>query len=121
MDLNALKHEDEILRVLRAAQERIRKPQNWIESPRAQSSYGDLSDGSDPTAIRWCALGAIDWVMGECVDLRSPVVSTLKAAAIEMGFSFVAETNWHGYDACHEMFSRAQELRLAEIMEVAAA
>lgn len=118
MNLDAIRSEDEILRVLRAAQERIRDPKKWISSPRSVTRDGVyLPDGSDPSATRWCALGALDWASGEEVELDSPVSLVLRKAAREMGFGHVAEANWDGHDTCRTMFDRAQELRWADMME----
>ena len=104
-----LYQDDEILRVLRAAQERIRKPENWC-----QGAYGDhRSDHSE-----LCAWGAIKWATRD----EWPAAMVLNVAAHKLGFGSAGALNdGTNHPTVMHMFSRAIELRLAEIMETVTA
>ena len=116
-----LNQDDEILRVLRAAQERIRKPENWCQN----LMHLTTDDGTD----QWCARGAI-W----CFDGDVAADNLLCRAASEMGYGdppsrhgtvherhqVVTLNNTTDHPTVMAMFSRAIELRLAEIMETVA-
>ena len=116
-----LYQDDEILRVLRAAQERIRKPENWCQNTLHK-------DGA------FCARGAIAVAVGIALeDLSNSIWSNkrlitadkyLVSAVKRMGVGHdcpatLNNTTDHPTVMC--MFDRAIELRLAEIMETAAA
>lgn len=119
MDLTALQHEDPILKVLDAAQERIRDPENW--GRRYLYKHGKL-----------CARGAVmaaagvpianDMFQGFTSKLYNRAEGYLNAAAVEAGFLSSAYLN---DDAGHlptmAMFNLAIELRLADMMEAAVA
>ena len=47
------------LDVLKKARTRIEKPDRWCQGVSAQRSDGGLVDPNDPTACRWCAIGAL--------------------------------------------------------------
>ena len=115
-----LYQDDEILRVLRAAQKRIRRPENWCQ-------------GVLYLADQVCARGAILVALGMPTysayqksyfgwgDQYDQTDAYLSRAAHEMGFFGSGELNNHSdHPTVMAMFERAQELRLAEIMEVAA-
>ncbi len=109
MDLEALRHEDPIMKVLRAAQERIRKPENWC-----QGTYGDRH--SDHGEL--CAWGAIRWATPD----EWPAALVLNAAAKQNGFSSAGALNdCTDHPTVMAMFDRAQELRMADMMEAAVA
>jgi len=47
------------LDVLKAARKRIDKPENWLQGEFARTADGYLCESStDPTAAKWCMLGA---------------------------------------------------------------
>ncbi len=145
MPLDGTLYEDEILRVLRAAQERIRNPANWC-----QDFLNYLTaDG----ATQYCARGALLKVTNDSIghwSIASPdravaADKLLCQAAVEAGYTetLVGDPEaplgsyqdkvelelWHQENASvhlnnnsdHStvmaMFDRAQELRRAEIME----
>ncbi len=110
-----LYQDDETLRVLRAAQERIRDPANWCQG-RLQKV---TRDGTE----QWCARGAVHgsqtWYEG--------ADALLSRVAIEMGHvnergprhAVVALNNSTDHNTVMAMFDRAKELRQAEIMAYA--
>lgn len=53
----------EALKVARAKIE-----QGWCRDFRAINGRGVAVDGNDPSAVRWCALGALDAALGYSVD-----------------------------------------------------
>ncbi len=117
MPLDGTLYEDETLRVLRVAQERIRDPKNWC-----QNTYGQWKSDNEPV----CSIGALYWVVHTDNPSLSPTQSQdgrsafqyLFTAAKQLGFSGVGRLNdTSNYDTTHTMFDRAQELRRAEIME----
>lgn len=98
--------QDPILRVLSAAQERIREPENWC-----QKSYGG-DDGPN------CAVGAL-WTVARGCDYR-PAYRLLNMASRELSgriASFLNDTTDH--PTVMVMFSRAIELRLADMAKEA--
>ncbi len=120
MPLDGTLDQDEALVILDVAQERIRDPKDWIAFPRALGENGTrfLEGGHDPRARQWCALGAIDYASGDYVSVYgNPTALLLERAAKALGFDFVAQANWDGYDTCHAMFDRARELHMIEIKE----
>ncbi len=120
MPLDGTLPQDETLVILNVAQERIRDPEDWIKSPRARnkSERISLGGGHDPRADQWCAIGALDYALDDYVSIyENPAALLLKRAAHDLGFQFVAQANWDGYDTCHAMFDRARELHMAEAKE----
>ncbi len=121
MDLDALRHEDPILKVLHAAQERIRLPERW-----RQCVFGDWM--FDDTQI--CAWGALNWVeyraagnLG-CGDstVWAQAFDYLDTAARQIGYLGIADLNDStDHPTVMAMFDRAQELRMADMMEAVAA
>ncbi len=112
-----LYQDDEILRVLRAAQERIRKPENWCQGYLERVTL----DGTE----QWCARGAVIAETG----YNSDADVLLNRAAVETGYvdhhgpkhAVVALNNTTDHPTVMLMFSRAIELRQAEILAVAPA
>ena len=107
MNLDAIRGEDEILRVLRAAQERIRDPNEQL-----------------------CAWGALNWVEYQATGnlgrsdstARAKAFDYLNIAAREEGYGGFSELNDRtDHPTVMAMFDRAQELRLADMMEAAVA
>ena len=117
MPLDGTLNQDETLVILNVAQERIRDPKDWIESPRATDEVGNQTWGNDSESTQWCALGAVDYSLGVHVSLHHPVTLLLDQAASDLGFGFVAQANWDGYDTCHAMFDRAREIHMAKTKE----
>lgn len=115
MDLTALNHEDPILKVLSAAQERIRDPKNWCRGVLHQTT----PDGTE----QWCARGAIHFMEHPCVD------GLLNRAAREMHYmdemgpahAVVCLNNTAGHSTVMAMFDRARALRMAAMIEAAVA
>ena len=113
-----LYEDDEILRVLRAAQEHIRDPENWCQHDRI-GPRGKV-----------CAAGAIHIATGTLYENDVWTVDGaeagkyLDAAARKFGFDFAFDLN-DDEDTDHPMvmamFDRAQELCLADMMEAAVA
>ena len=115
-----LYQDDEILAVLIAAQERIRKPENWCIGDFAQDRSGQRVIFSAPNAVKFCAIGALQAV-GEKL-FASDARDYLNLAAEEAGYWCApALNNATDQPTTYVMFSRAIELRQAEIMEVAVA
>lgn len=119
MNLDAIRGEDEILRVLRAAQERIRDPENW--GKHALYEHGRL-----------CARGALAVSVGIAVERLDCTIwensfflsadKYLVIAARKAGFICTADlNNKTDHLTTLAMFDRAQELRLADMMEAAVA
>jgi len=108
MDLTALNHEDPILKVLGAAQERISKPKNWC-----QGSYGFNHSPH-------CAVGVIlfmtttDNAYLDCLDL-------LNTSAGQLGrYNGASDLNDStDHPTVMAMFDRARALRMADMLEAA--
>lgn len=99
--------EDEVLRTLHAAQERIRDPENWCQRSLQRVTVEGV--------IQWCALGAM--YMDKNKHMASPY---LRDSAYQMGYPTIATLNNRtNHPTVMAMFDRAQELRRAEIMEEA--
>ena len=122
MNLDALRDEDQILRVLRAAQERIRDPKNWCQRTLARTISGMDVWPTEPDAVQYCARGALE---AETNFGRQHAHQLLHRAALEMGYggpdtdkdAAVVLNDTANHLIVMLMFDRAQELRLAEIME----
>ena len=107
-----LYEDDEILRVLRAAQERIRLPENWY-----QGNYSNVSEGhwDDIGATAWCAEGAFRIEDG---DPHGEAWGYVISAAGEIDDSRPCDLNdYTDHPTTLAMFDRARELRLADMME----
>ncbi len=116
MPLDGTLYEDETLRVLRAAQERIRDPENWCIGNLAQNSIGRPVSATSSVAVKFCALGALQAV--GCRAFGSDPGKYLDLAANEAGYEAAPYLNNNtDQPTTHAMFDRAQELRRAEIME----
>ena len=50
--------------ILRAARELISDPARWTRGKYGATATGNHVRGDDPQAIRWCAYGAIEKVVG---------------------------------------------------------
>lgn len=108
--------QDEILRVLSAAQERIREPENWCQRSLAKRADGNGCWPEDQEAAQWCAVGAL---AAEVTDERGAKAYLIKAAR-EMGYSRVSELNNRtDHLSTLAMFSHAIELRLADMAKEA--
>ena len=98
---------------LREARALIEDPERWTTREYARDAEGGaLDDGAEPAAVCWCAVGALDRVTGEPVDLlHDPAYRLLaKVASYE-----VTRTNdRHGHAAVLRMYDRAIELAEAE-------
>ena len=109
MPLDGTLYEDAILRVLSAAQERIRNPENWCKN----RIYRQTADGTE----QWCAVGA--FYGGSSHDV--PAFGLLDRAAGLMGYSssvggdLLKLNNTTDHPTVMAMFDRAQELRRAEL------
>ncbi len=109
--------EDKVLRVLRAAQERIRDPENWCVGDFAQNHLGKSVNATSSDAVKFCALGALRAV--GCQAFGSAPARYLDLAAAESGYEAAPYLNNNtDQPTTYAMFDRAQELRQAEIMEV---
>ncbi len=106
-----LYHNDEILQILDAAQERIRDPKNWCQ--------GSLNEIGPDGAEQWCARGAIRGVWYQGAD------ALLSRAAVEMGYgdwhgplhAVVALNNSSDHPTVMAMFDRAREIHMAKTKE----
>lgn len=110
--------QDEILRVLSAAQERIREPENWCQGTMWRTTDNDVK--------QWCARGAVYWTYNE--KNNDEADNLLNRAANEMGYSNNSKTgrnaivllnNTTDHPTVMAMFSRAIELRLADMAKEA--
>ncbi len=115
MPLDGTLYEDETLRVLRNAQERIRDPEHWCQH---------ILKRFNGQVKQYCALGAI-----LCFGWNEPEKAAeilLNCAATEMGYkrlhdgrsALVHLNNSSDHDTVKLMFARAIDLRRAEIMEM---
>ncbi len=115
MPFDGTLYEDEILRVLSAAQERIRDPKNWCQ--------GGLYDAGPV-----CARGAIMVALGMSTKLSytnscfpgwtsqyHKVDDYLYRTARQLGHRGTVAVNTTDHLTVMAMFDRAQELRRAEI------
>ncbi len=106
MPLDGTLYEDEILRVLHTAQERIRDPENWC-----QYSYGLNSSPN-------CAVGALLMTPRSTPE----ALGLLNTASKQIGYDGASILNDRtNHPTVMAMFDCAIKLRLAEIMEVAIA
>jgi len=102
---------DETLRVLRSAQERIRNSENWCRGELHQ-----VVDGIE----QWCARGA---VLTEVNRWNSPADELLCQAALDMGYvdlpghELVSLNNCSDHPTVMDMFDLAREKRISEILE----
>jgi len=104
---------DEILRVLRAAQERIRLPENWCQRTCARDSRERIVYAWSPEAVRFCAAGAFIKI-----SKFTSVEKYMTAAALSMGFSTAPSLNDQSdHSTVMAMFERAIELRFQEMTE----
>ncbi len=107
-----LYHNDEILQILDAAQERIRDPKNWCQ----RSLHEVSTDGTE----QWCARGA---VLAEVACWGSPVDKLLNRAALDMGYSdlpgheLVNLNNTSDHPTVMAVFDLAREMCLSQILE----
>lgn len=116
MNLDAIRGEDEILRVLRAAQERIRKPENWWQG---NYSNGSEKHWDDIGATAWCAEGTFRMEGG---DPHGEAWDYVVSAAGEINDSRPCDLNdYTNHPTVMAMYDLAQELRLAAMMEAAVA
>lgn len=116
MPLDGTLYEDETLRVLRAAQERIRNPENWCIGVLAQDGTGYPTDATSPDAVKFCARGALEAVGAD--SYGSNAAHYLTQAAREVGYENPAIlNNKTDQPTTYAMFDLAQELRTAEMVE----
>ena len=109
MNLDAIQGEDEILSVLHAAQERIRDPENWCQGHLYQTR-----NGKD----QWCATGSFE--LAKTIGEWTSAWGLLWQAANELGHDgIVTLNNQTDHATVMAMFDRAQELRLADMLEAA--
>lgn len=50
----------EIADLLWAAREKIAAPERWTKDALARNARGTVVDDTDPTAVCWCIIGAMD-------------------------------------------------------------
>ncbi len=114
MPLDGTLYEDEVLLLLRSAQERIRKPENWCKGLLWQTSLSGTR--------QWCAFGTVyDGREVSFLQMRE-ATNLLNRAAMEMGHVKVGQVlalvnlnNSTDHPTVMVMFDRAIELREAEI------
>ena len=118
MPLDGTLYEDEILRVLRNAQERIRDPKNWIKGCLARDKCGDPVYPDSRYAVQFCARGALQYENSEADDLLNQAAVKMGYASIYVGGNALVHlNNTSDHSTVMAMFDRAIELRQAEIME----
>lgn len=115
-----------IKEVLIAARKRIEKPENWTKQTSARDHTGTPVDPASPTAVCWCALGALgaetrmadgDWWTKDD-ELRCRAVDTLRMAAVNQGNEdgFVSKSNDEGsHEGILKLYDQA--IKLAEEQE----
>ncbi len=107
MPLDGTLYEDEILRILSAAQERIRDPKNWC-----QGTFGDWANRT-----QFCAYGAL---LNEPNPTAALVL--IDTVAQEQGYGGSISLNDRtDHPTVMAMFQRAIEMRSQEISENALA
>ena len=118
MPLDGTLYEDEILRTLRAAQERIRLPENWGR----RYLYKDGKVCARGAVMVAVGISTDDMFEGFASKLYKETTAYLNIAAVEVGFPNSAILNDNtDQPTTYTMFDRAQELRLADVMEAAVA
>ncbi len=113
MPLDGTLYEDETLRVLRAAQELIRDPENWCQGNGALNASGNLVVWGSPHAVQFCTYGAV-----RASGSNRAAIDLLDRTAKEQDIGSCIDLNDStDHPTVMAMFDRAQELRRAEIME----
>jgi hypothetical protein len=100
--------------ILVEARNLIADPSKWIRGNLALDAEGKrLSDGFDPNACKWCALGAVDKVVGDLAGegyyrrFRN-VQQKLNYIAVGLGYSYAADLNDESdHDTVIKMFDIA--------------
>jgi hypothetical protein len=103
--------------ILRRARARISDPARWTRGTLAKDTHGRAVPASNPSAVRWCALGAILAENDGPDDsaYRLPAARYL-AAAVGIDGRYLA-TEWNdalGHSAIIQGFDRAIELAEAD-------
>ena len=91
------------LEVLRGARTLIADPARWMRGNLARNRWDVVCDPRDPSAVRWCALGALVKVGGHVDGLKSP---TCEAAA-----EFGKDNDCHSVTHVNDVFGYETVLR----------
>ena len=72
--------------------------EGWIQGDMAENEFGDSVGALDPSATRWCVIGAITVAGGRDIDMQTdtPGLRALKELEHSVGGSIITEWN----DAC---------------------